>query len=573
VLVAAAVLVFALFGAFAYEFLHSQAVSRRQAEQSFGAQARITSELTSSLFASSVAGAEAQAAKDFGAERVPSRSALAASAKRSHLLYAVILDGRGRVLAASAGAPRTDGRGRAVASDQVGRALAGQAWLSDLMIDGRRHAVMEWALPFQTRYGRRVEIEAFDARVLSGFFSGYLKAPKGETARAGFIVDDNDRVVADSSGAVELGSRLTGKIAQVQGGGRFSSGGTERYAVAAPLAGSDWRVLLSERTSKLFPALAGSMSWILDGALVAFALVAFVGLLLLRRMLGSAASVEAANRRLGELNETLEQQVAERTRLAEQRAEELARSNNELEQFASVASHDLQEPLRKIRMYCGRLPQRLGDALPEPAASDLDRIQGAAERMQRLIDDLLSLARVGSRQHAFEPVDLAELTREVVGDLEARIEELQARVEINELPVVAADRAQMSQLLLNLIGNALKFHRADVPPLVRINSQPLPEQPARFGADAGVGRRCLITVEDNGIGFDPKYAERVFSAFERLHSRSDYEGTGIGLSIARKIARRHGGELTAASAPGEGSVFTVTLPLLAAASGLAEEAA
>jgi signal transduction histidine kinase len=131
----------------------------------------------------------------------------------------------------------------------------------------------------------------------------------------------------------------------------------------------------------------------------------------------------------------------------------------------------------------------------------------------------------------------------------------------------------MSQLLLNLIGNALKFHREDVPPLVRISSQLLPEQPARFGAEAGVGRRCLITVEDNGIGFDPKYAERAFSAFERLHSRFDYEGTGIGLSIARKIARRHGGELTAASTPGEGSVFTVTLPLLASASALAEEAA
>jgi signal transduction histidine kinase len=558
-------------GAFAYEFLHSQAVSRRQAEQSFGVQARITSELTSSLFASSVAGAEAQAAKDFGA-RVPGRSALAALAKRSHLLYAVILDGRGHVLAASAGAPRTDGRGRAVVSDHVGRASAGRAWLSDLIIDGRRRAVMEWALPFQSRYGRRVEIEAFDARVLSGFFRCYLKAPKDEAARAGFILDANDRVAADSSGA-EFGSRLTGEIAQVQGGARFSSGGTERYAVAAPLAGSDWRVLLSEPTSKLFPALAGSMSWILDGALVAFALVAFVKLLLLRRMLTGAASVDAANRRLGELNETLEQQVAERTRLAEQRAEELARSNNELEQFASVASHDLQEPLRKIRMYSGRLPQRLGDALPEEAASDLSRIQGAAERMQRLIDDLLSFARVGSRQHAFEPVDLAELTREVVGDLEARIEELQARVEINELPVVAADPAQMSQLLLNLIGNALKFHREDVPPLVRISSQLLPEQPARFGAEAGVGRRCLITVEDNGIGFDPKYAERAFSAFERLHSRFDYEGTGIGLSIARKIARRHGGELTAASTPGEGSVFTVTLPLLASASALAEEAA
>ena len=197
----------------------------------------------------------------------------------------------------------------------------------------------------------------------------------------------------------------------------------------------------------------------------------------------------------------------------------------------------------------------------------------AAERMQRLIDDLLSFARVSSRQHNFEPIDLSALARDVVGDLEARIRELDAQVEIGELPVVAADRVQMGRLLQNLLSNALKFHRDGVPPIVRISAETVEGEPARFAGEAANGRRCLVAVEDNGIGFDPKYAERIFSAFERLHSRSEYEGTGIGLSIARKIAWRHGGELTATSAPGQGSTFTLTLPLPVQTTDLVEEAA
>ena len=141
-------------------------------------------------------------------------------------------------------------------------------------------------------------------------------------------------------------------------------------------------------------------------------------------------------------------------------------------------------------------------------------------------------------------VDLAEVAREVVGDLEARIEEIGAQVEIGALPIVAGDRAQLSQLMQNLVSNALKFHRAGAPPTVRVRCEIIPAQPPRFAGESDAGNLCLITVDDNGIGFDPKYAERIFSAFERLHSRADYEGTGIGLSIARKIAWRHRGELT-----------------------------
>jgi signal transduction histidine kinase len=193
--------------------------------------------------------------------------------------------------------------------------------------------------------------------------------------------------------------------------------------------------------------------------------------------------------------------------------------------------------------------------------------------MQRLIDDLLSFARVSSRQREFEPVDLSAVAREVAGDLEARIRELDAEVQIGELPVVAADRMQMGQLLQNLVSNALKFHRDGVRPTVRISAEVVEGERPRFPGESANGRRCLIAVVDNGIGFEPKYAERIFSAFERLHGRSEYEGTGIGLSIARKIAWRHGGELTATSTPGEGSTFTLILPLPVATTELVEEAA
>jgi light-regulated signal transduction histidine kinase (bacteriophytochrome) len=283
--------------------------------------------------------------------------------------------------------------------------------------------------------------------------------------------------------------------------------------------------------------------------------------LFLRRSLVSGAQLARTNQELSFVNATLEQRVSERTAAAEERAMELARSNAELEQFASVTSHDLQEPLRKIRMFGQRLRSNLGDDLPEEAASDLERMQSAAQRMQRLIDDLLAFARVSSRVREFEPVDLGDVTAEVLADLEARVVELDAQVEVGDLPVIEADKTQMRQLIQNLMGNALKFHREGRPPVIRIDGDVIPGHESRFSGEAAAGDRCVIRVEDNGIGFDEKYAERVFGAFERLNSRTAYDGTGIGLSIARKIAWRHGGEIVATSVPEQGSTFTVTLPV------------
>ena len=237
----------------------------------------------------------------------------------------------------------------------------------------------------------------------------------------------------------------------------------------------------------------------------------------------------------------------------QEQAEKLARSNAELEQFAYVASHDLQEPLRKIQAFGDRLKNKYEQSLGPEGLDYLARMQNAAARMQTLIQDLLSLSRVASQAKPFAPVDLNDVVRTVVSDLELRIERVGGRVDVSALPLIFGDRGQMAQLLQNLIGNALKFQKPGEAPVVKVSSEFLTVQ--RGGADV-----WQIVVEDNGIGFDEKYRERIFQIFQRLHGRSEYEGTGIGLAICRKIVDRHGGNINAYSTPGSGAKFVITLP-------------
>ena len=239
-------------------------------------------------------------------------------------------------------------------------------------------------------------------------------------------------------------------------------------------------------------------------------------------------------------------------RLAEQHRE-LQRSNAALDEFASVASHDLQEPLRKILSFGDLLSTSAGLALEGNAREYLARMLSAAARMRTLISDLLLYSQVSTRVQPFVPTDLGRIAGEVVADLETVIAESGGRVEVGALPVIAADPLQMRQLLQNLLGNSLKYRRKDTPPVVRLSSS-IPD--ARYRA---------ITVADNGIGFDEKHATKIFGMFTRLHGRAQYAGSGIGLAICRTIVERHGGTIAATSAGGNGATFTVTLPVKQAA--------
>jgi PAS domain S-box-containing protein len=232
---------------------------------------------------------------------------------------------------------------------------------------------------------------------------------------------------------------------------------------------------------------------------------------------------------------------------------QLEHSNRELQDFAYVASHDLQEPLRKIVVFGERLKEKSGEALGAESRDYLERMQKAATRMQTLINDLLAFSRVTTKAHPFAPLNLAEITREVVGDLETRIEQVNGRVEIGELPVIDSEALQMRQLLQNLIGNALKFRRPEEPPVVKVAAR-------KFSDDSG-RELCELTVSDNGIGFDEKYLDRIFNVFQRLHTRNEYEGNGMGLAIVKKIALFHVGDITAKSKPGTGTTFILTLPV------------
>ncbi len=226
-------------------------------------------------------------------------------------------------------------------------------------------------------------------------------------------------------------------------------------------------------------------------------------------------------------------------------------TNRELQDFAFVASHDLQEPLRKIQAFGDQLVSGYKDALGEEGKDYLVRMQNAAVRMQGLIQALLNYSRVATKAQPFSLADLTSLAHGALADLEVRIRETDARVEIGDLPRIEADPIQMQQLFQNLIGNSLKFHGKEKP-VVRVYSR-------RADAHSADGKYQIL-VEDNGIGFDEKYLDRIFTPFQRLHGRGVYEGTGIGLAIVRKIVDRHGGTITAKSAPGKGATFIVTLP-------------
>ena len=239
-----------------------------------------------------------------------------------------------------------------------------------------------------------------------------------------------------------------------------------------------------------------------------------------------------------------------------QYTQKLEHSNRELADFAYVASHDLQEPLRKIEAFGERLVNKYSSILPDDGKMFVDRMQNAAGRMRTLINDLLSYSRVTTGAKEFQKVSLSKVLSEVLSDLQIRVEETKATINADQLPTIECEPMQMRQLLQNLLGNALKFRKADVLPIIAVTSEIVPSDETN-----GIAAHVKLIFADNGIGFDNEFKDKIFTIFQRLHSRTEYEGTGIGLATVRKIVERHGGTINADGILNVGSKFYVTLPL------------
>jgi signal transduction histidine kinase len=536
--VAAGLVVLALLATFALELANTQAKSKGDVTDRVRERAVLAAALIDSLFQTT--GQQApQNARKYGDRTV---TAARMEANHGQNSYVVLLDSSGRVLAHSRGFT-SQARSNLAGSVAVRLVRSGRLYgLGDIRPYGRR-GVVDLAVAVPTRFGRRILLTGFEPTTLSTFIGGELRKIPGVKGARSYLVDGRNAVIASNDPALKSGQTLAIPD-QLETAARRSGAVSGRYYEQVGLASSTWRIVLVAPEGALFASVAGVRKWVPWMIFAAFALVTIVAFMLARRALRAAdevrdghAQLEIVNTELATMNTTLER-----------RAAELARSNDELDQFASIASHDLQEPLRKVRTFTERVTVMESEHLTAQGRDYLQRANAAAERMQNLIEDLLRFSRVSTNARPFAFVDLAAVTREVLVDLETEVERCGAVVRVGDLPAISGDAMQLRQLIQNLVSNALKFRRAGVAPEVAIDA-------------VVAAQTATITVRDNGIGFDPQYSRRIFRVFERLNGRGEYPGTGIGLALCRKIVERHGGAVAADSEPGVGSMFTVTLPV------------
>jgi light-regulated signal transduction histidine kinase (bacteriophytochrome) len=278
----------------------------------------------------------------------------------------------------------------------------------------------------------------------------------------------------------------------------------------------------------------------------------------------------AQEQRLVAINKSLEIEIKER-KANEEKVKQLNRqlleniaslesANKDLDRFAFMASHDLQEPLRKIRMFSDRLSFKYKEVLDEDGRININRIQKAAERMQALITDILTFSKISVDKPEFVESDLNALVGEIIGEMDEDLKEKNASVIVDKLPALYVNPSLIKPLFHNLIGNAVKYRKKDVDPVVRITSDTTGGLNGNAGNSAS-NQYCRIFIEDNGIGFDQKYAEEIFGMFKRLHHNTEFEGTGIGLALCKKIVEQHKGYISARSKLNEGSTFIISLPM------------
>jgi signal transduction histidine kinase len=551
VLIAGTTVVLAVMVVFAIQLSDNQASSTAAIKVHVHERSRLAGALIDSLFQTSARMSAAQATVKYGTRTVSDRVLNHAV---NNNRYLVLLDSSGAVLAHSNGftsVARSD-----LASSATLRLLeSGRPWALGNVLSYPRGGVINFGVAVPTRYGTRYLLTGFAPSTLGPFLFGDLRQIPGVKGARSFVLDGNGEVLAST-----VAARPTGYVfhTPVQRNVLHHTSGSVsgRYFDQDPLPNTSWRILLTAPSGPLFANVSGLRKWLPWIIFAGFAVFAVIALLLARRTLRTGEQIAEANvgleraqSQLREMNGELERTNAELARSnaeLERRAMELQRSNADLDQFASIASHDLQEPLRKVRTFTERIRDTEADGLSERGVEYLKRANASAERMQELIEDLLRYSRVSTQGRPFAAVDLGQVANDVVEDLEDVVGQSGAVIRVGQLPTISADPTQMRQLLQNLISNGLKFRRDGVTPEVDVSAS----------LDEGWVK---LVVSDNGIGFDPQYARRIFRIFERLHGRGTYPGTGIGLALCRKIAERHGGTVFAHSVLGEGSVFTVTL--------------
>jgi signal transduction histidine kinase len=538
----AAAIVLLLLAGIAAALASSQSNERSDLEEGFATRPEVSAALTSSLFSATTTTPQQQRqlTNRYGGPAPPASEVLTRQAREGNSVFVALLDDEGKLIASSAGSPPGLKAELRQMPEYVRVVLDGEQpiALSDFLDLGPdAESVQVFAQPVSGAE-RRILVTGFPPAILAAFLGQTLAQVVDITGGHAYILDSTGAVVASSDAVTPPGEPVPVEgLAESVASAGSGQVGADAYFAAAPIENSTWRVVSIAPEDDVFATTQGWDRW---GPWVIFAglaLAAALAFALLWRVFRGADQLAEAHERLDASNRALRQ-----------RARELERSNAELDQFASIASHDLQEPLRKVQTFSQRVVDTEADHLSDKGREYLGRSTQAAGRMQRLIEDLLKFSRVGTPEKAFDEIALEQVVHEAASDLEGSLEAAGGSIEVGELPAVLGDHSQIRQLFQNLISNAVKFRREGVPPLVRVEGR----------ERGGVAE---IRVHDNGIGFDPRYADRIFRVFERLHGRGEYEGTGIGLALCRKIAERHGGAIAAESTPGEGSTFIVTLPM------------
>ena len=538
-LIGATVLVLALLATFAVALSQTQSDSKRALEARVHGRAVLAGALINSIFSSATT-LQPKLAKELTG---PTLSAAFLNAQKGEAAYLAVVTPDGRTLAASSGFT-AQASTELTRSGPLALVRAGKRYGLGDIVPYEQTNVINLAVGVKMSRGERVLVEGFSPTVVDALLTGELRRIPGPSGSQNLIVDGNGTIIDSSTASLRVGHHF-GHNAALAALGASSGQIANRYYEQQPLADSTWRIVLSAPAGAMFASVNGLHHWVPWLILIAFGIVALLAIGLGWRVLHSAErDLASANAELAAVNRELAGTNAQ----LEHRAAELARSNAELDRFASIASHDLQEPLRKVRTFTERLSALESEHLSERGADYLMRANRAAERMQNLIQDLLRFSRVTTKPRPFVPVDLNATVGAVLDDLSVEIEESDASLSIGPLPTISGDSLQLHQLLLNLISNAVKFRQAGVKPEVAVNAE----------LD---GQFVMLTVSDNGIGFEPRYSDRIFGVFERLNGRQEYPGTGIGLALCQKIVARHGGQISVEATPGAGATFTVILPV------------